>query len=109
MSRCGRTPQRSATCSHCAKTACSSPGPLPATRPAARSAWGGCLEPVALATELDHLFQPQRLAGKRVLVTAGPTEEPIDPVRVLTNSSSGKMGYAVARAAQEGGANVTLG
>src|SRR2546425_9853559 len=44
----------------------------------------------------------------RSLVTAGPTEEPIDPVRVLTNASSGKMGYAVARAAQEAGAEVTL-
>ena len=43
-----------------------------------------------------------------MLVTAGPTEEPIDPVRVITNSSSGKMGYAVARAAREAGAEVTL-
>jgi phosphopantothenoylcysteine decarboxylase/phosphopantothenate--cysteine ligase len=43
-----------------------------------------------------------------VLVTAGPTEEPVDPVRVLTNASSGKMGYAVARAAREAGAEVTL-
>lgn len=48
------------------------------------------------------------LAGKRVLVTAGPTSEPIDPVRVLTNVSSGKMGYAIARAAREAGAEVTL-
>jgi phosphopantothenoylcysteine decarboxylase/phosphopantothenate--cysteine ligase len=54
------------------------------------------------------LLGPKALAGKRVVVTAGPTEEPIDPVRVLTNSSSGKMGYAVARAAQEAGADVTL-
>src|SRR6185503_7922630 len=48
------------------------------------------------------------LSGRRVLVTAGPTEEPVDPVRVLTNTSSGKMGYAVARAAREAGAEVTL-
>ena len=48
------------------------------------------------------------LAGKRVIVTAGPTLEPIDPVRVVTNSSSGKMGYAIAAAAQRAGAEVTL-
>lgn len=50
----------------------------------------------------------RRLAGRRVVVTAGPTLEPIDPVRVLTNRSSGKMGYAVASAAREAGADVTL-
>ncbi|MEO8526605.1 MAG: phosphopantothenoylcysteine decarboxylase, partial [Caldimonas sp.] len=53
-------------------------------------------------------FQPKLLAGKRVLVTAGPTFEPIDPVRGLTNRSSGKMGFAIARAAAEAGAIVTL-
>jgi len=58
--------------------------------------------------EIDNLFQPKVLAGRRVLVTAGPTQEPVDPVRVLTNSSSGKMGYAIARAATEAGAEVTL-
>jgi phosphopantothenoylcysteine decarboxylase/phosphopantothenate--cysteine ligase len=50
----------------------------------------------------------RRLAGRRVVVTAGPTLEPIDPVRVITNRSSGKMGYAVATAAREAGADVTL-
>jgi phosphopantothenoylcysteine decarboxylase/phosphopantothenate--cysteine ligase len=50
----------------------------------------------------------RRLAGRRVVVTAGPTLEPIDPVRVITNRSSGKMGYAVAIAAREAGADVTL-
>jgi phosphopantothenoylcysteine decarboxylase/phosphopantothenate--cysteine ligase len=69
---------------------------------------GRMLEPAQLIAELENFFQPKLLAGKRVLVTAGPTEEPIDPVRVLTNSSSGKMGYAVARAAYEAGAEVTL-
>lgn len=54
------------------------------------------------------LTDPKDLAGVRVLVTAGPTEEPIDPVRVLTNRSSGKMGFAVARAAHRRGAEVTL-
>lgn len=69
---------------------------------------GRMLEPPQLVSELAALFQPRRLAGKRVLVTAGPTQEPIDPVRVLTNPSSGKMGYAIARAAREAGAEVTL-
>ncbi len=50
----------------------------------------------------------RRLAGRRIVVTAGPTLEPIDPVRVITNRSSGKMGYAVATAAREAGADVTL-
>ena len=61
-----------------------------------------------LLIELEALFQPKRLAGQRVLVTAGPTYEAIDPVRGITNLSSGKMGYAVARAAWEAGAEVLL-
>jgi phosphopantothenoylcysteine decarboxylase / phosphopantothenate---cysteine ligase len=69
---------------------------------------GRMAEPHAIVRELEALLAPKALAGKRVVVTAGPTDEPIDPVRVLTNSSSGKMGYAVARAAQEAGADVTL-
>jgi len=69
---------------------------------------GRMLEPRDIAAEIEALLAPKALAGKRVLVTAGPTEEPVDPVRVLTNTSSGKMGYAVARAAQEAGAQVTL-
>ena len=69
---------------------------------------GRMLEPAQLMAELDNFFQPKLLAGRRVLVTAGPTQEPVDPVRVLTNSSSGKMGYAIARAAREAGAEVTL-
>ena len=69
---------------------------------------GRMLEPAEIAAEVEALLQPKALAGRRVLVTAGPTEEPIDPVRVITNASSGKMGYAVARAAQEAGAQVTL-
>jgi phosphopantothenoylcysteine decarboxylase / phosphopantothenate---cysteine ligase len=69
---------------------------------------GRMLEPRDIAGELEALLAPKALSGKRVLVTAGPTEEPVDPVRVLTNLSSGKMGYAVARAAQEAGAQVTL-
>jgi phosphopantothenoylcysteine decarboxylase/phosphopantothenate--cysteine ligase len=69
---------------------------------------GRMLEPPQLLAEIEALFGPRPLQGKRVLVSAGPTQEPIDPVRVITNLSSGKMGYAVARAAQEAGAEVTL-
>ena len=83
-------------------------GPAAGDQACGEVGMGRMLEPVMLAAEIDQLFQPQRLAGKRVLITAGPTEEPIDPVRVLTNTSSGKMGYAVARAACEAGALVTL-
>jgi phosphopantothenoylcysteine decarboxylase/phosphopantothenate--cysteine ligase len=69
---------------------------------------GRMLEPDELLAEVVAFFQPKRLAGRRVLVTAGPTYEPIDPVRGLTNRSSGKMGFAIARAAAEAGADVTL-
>lgn len=69
---------------------------------------GRMVEPEALLEDIEAVFQPKVLAGKRVLVSAGPTEEPIDPVRVLTNLSSGRMGYAVAQAAREAGAQVTL-
>jgi phosphopantothenoylcysteine decarboxylase/phosphopantothenate--cysteine ligase len=69
---------------------------------------GRMSEPAALVTEVGALLGPRRLAGKRVLVTAGPTFEPIDTVRGITNLSSGKMGFAVAQAAAEAGATVTL-
>ena len=69
---------------------------------------GRMLEPPQILGEIEALLGPRLLEGKRVLVSAGPTQEPIDPVRVITNLSSGKMGYAVARAAQEAGARVTL-
>ena len=69
---------------------------------------GRMLEPHELLAELIAFFQPKLLAGKRVLITAGPTSEKIDPVRVITNRSSGKMGYAIAQAAREAGAEVTL-
>ena len=61
---------------------------------------------IVLAT--TAVFRNQRLAGRRVLITAGPTREPIDPVRYITNHSSGKMGYAVAAASLDAGAAVTL-
>ena len=63
-------------------------------------------EDIVLAT--TAVFRNQRLAGRRVLITAGPTREPIDPVRYITNHSSGKMGYAVAAASLDAGAAVTL-
>jgi phosphopantothenoylcysteine decarboxylase/phosphopantothenate--cysteine ligase len=69
---------------------------------------GRMLEAEELRDELVAHLQPKILAGKRVLVTAGPTFEAIDPVRGITNLSSGKMGFAIARAAQESGAEVTL-
>jgi len=69
---------------------------------------GRMLEPLDLVREIAAWFEPKLLSGTHVLVTAGPTFEPIDPVRGLTNRSSGKMGYAVARAAIEAGARVTL-
>jgi phosphopantothenoylcysteine decarboxylase/phosphopantothenate--cysteine ligase len=69
---------------------------------------GRMLEPEEIMTALPGLFDQGVLAGKRVLVTAGPTFEAIDPVRGLTNLSSGRMGYAVAQAAVEAGAEVCL-
>jgi len=69
---------------------------------------GRMLEPDELLADVITFFQPKLLAGLQVLVTAGPTFEAIDPVRGITNRSSGKMGFAVARAAHEAGAQVTL-
>lgn len=69
---------------------------------------GRMLEAGEIALDLIASLQPKTLAGKRVVLTAGPTFEPLDPVRGLTNSSSGKMGYALARACAEAGAEVTL-
>lgn len=69
---------------------------------------GRMVEPDDLLQDIVAALTPKLLAGRTVLVTAGPTFEPIDPVRGLTNRSSGKMGYAVARAAREAGARVLL-
>ena len=69
---------------------------------------GRMREPTEILAALPGLLGAGALAGKRVLITAGPTFEPIDPVRGLTNLSSGKMGYAVAQAAAEAGAEVCL-
>jgi phosphopantothenoylcysteine decarboxylase/phosphopantothenate--cysteine ligase len=83
-------------------------GPAAGDQACGETGPGRMLEPAEILREIERLFAPRALAGRRVLVTAGPTEEPVDPVRVLTNVSSGKMGYAVARAAREAGAEVTL-
>jgi phosphopantothenoylcysteine decarboxylase/phosphopantothenate--cysteine ligase len=72
---------------------------------------GRMAEPTEIAAAAERLMrppQPRPLAGKRVLVTAGPTHEPIDPVRYIANRSSGKQGFAIAAAAQAAGADVTL-
>ncbi len=69
---------------------------------------GRMLEAADLADLVQGFFAPRLLAGRRVLLTAGPTFEAIDPVRGITNISSGKMGYALARACRDAGAEVTL-
>lgn len=65
-------------------------------------------DPSAIASFVKQQFGARDLEGKNILVTAGPTREPIDPVRYISNRSSGKMGFAIAEAAQRRGANVTL-
>jgi phosphopantothenoylcysteine decarboxylase/phosphopantothenate--cysteine ligase len=65
-------------------------------------------EPEEIAARVAQLLAPPSLAGRRVLVTSGPTHEPIDPVRVIANRSSGKQGFAIAAAAAQAGARVTL-
>jgi phosphopantothenoylcysteine decarboxylase/phosphopantothenate--cysteine ligase len=83
-------------------------GPAAGDQACGETGLGRMLEPEQLLEALTGFFQPKILSGKRVLITAGPTFEPIDPVRGITNLSSGKMGYALARAAQAAGAHVTL-
>lgn len=69
---------------------------------------GRMSEPIEIVDYLDYILAEKTLAGKRILITAGPTIERIDPVRYISNDSSGKMGYAIARAARNLGALVTL-
>ncbi|HLT27384.1 MAG TPA: bifunctional phosphopantothenoylcysteine decarboxylase/phosphopantothenate--cysteine ligase CoaBC [Zeimonas sp.] len=69
---------------------------------------GRMLEPLEIVEEVAARFVPRTLAGRRALLTAGPTFEPIDPVRGITNRSSGKMGFALARALRDAGADVVL-
>lgn len=83
-------------------------GPAAGDQACGEVGYGRMLEANELFEDVISHFQPKTLAGRRVLLTAGPTFEPIDPVRGITNSSSGKMGFALARAAHEAGAQVTL-
>jgi phosphopantothenoylcysteine decarboxylase/phosphopantothenate--cysteine ligase len=83
-------------------------GPGSGDQACGETGMGRMLEPAQLLTEIIASFQAKTLTGKRILITAGPTFEPIDPVRGITNLSSGKMGYAIAQAAWEAGATVTL-
>jgi phosphopantothenoylcysteine decarboxylase/phosphopantothenate--cysteine ligase len=69
---------------------------------------GRMLEAQEIFDDVEAFLAPKTLRGKKLLITAGPTFEPIDPVRGITNHSSGKMGFAIARAAAEAGAEVTL-
>jgi phosphopantothenoylcysteine decarboxylase/phosphopantothenate--cysteine ligase len=69
---------------------------------------GRMLEPEELLEDIVAFFQPRLLAGRKVVITAGPTFEALDPIRGITNHSSGKMGFAIARAAREAGADVAL-
>lgn len=83
-------------------------GPAAGGQACGETGMGRMLEPADLLADIVAHFQPKRLAGKRVVVTAGPTFEAIDPVRGITNLSSGKTGFAIARAAAEAGADVVL-
>ncbi len=83
-------------------------GPGSGAQACGETGMGRMLEAEDLLAGVEAFFQPKLLPGRHVLITAGPTFEAIDAVRGITNSSSGKMGYAVARAALEAGAEVTL-
>ena len=83
-------------------------GPASGEQACGETGAGRMLEAAEILADLIAFFQPKPLAGRKLLLTAGPTFEAIDPVRGITNLSSGKMGFALARAAREAGADVTL-
>jgi phosphopantothenoylcysteine decarboxylase/phosphopantothenate--cysteine ligase len=83
-------------------------GPASGEQACGETGVGRMEEPEKILLATERLFQNLLLAGQHVVITAGPTREPIDPVRYISNHSSGKMGYAIARAAHEAGARVTL-
>lgn len=83
-------------------------GPASGAQACRETGFGRMLEAHELLDEIVSFFQPKSLDGRKVLITAGPTFEAIDPVRGLTNLSSGKMGFAIARAARDAGAQVVL-
>ncbi|NMG55969.1 bifunctional phosphopantothenoylcysteine decarboxylase/phosphopantothenate--cysteine ligase CoaBC [Aromatoleum aromaticum] len=83
-------------------------GPAAGDQACGETGMGRMLEPDNLLEHLIAFFQPKLLAGRKVVMTAGPTFEAIDPVRGITNTSSGKMGYALAQACRRAGAEVVL-
>ena len=83
-------------------------GPASGAQACGETGFGRMLEPPELLDDIVSFFQPKTLAGKKMLLTAGPTFDPIDPVRGITNLSAGKTGFAMARAARDAGAQVTL-
>ncbi|AFZ82828.1 bifunctional phosphopantothenoylcysteine decarboxylase/phosphopantothenate--cysteine ligase CoaBC [Candidatus Kinetoplastidibacterium crithidiae] len=83
-------------------------GPIYGKQACGEEGYGKLVDNENLLIEITSIFQEKLLANKNILITAGPTIEPIDPVRFISNKSSGKMGYAIARSAYESGANVTL-
>lgn len=83
-------------------------GPAAGDQACGEVGMGRMLEPEELLERLEGFFVPKLLAGRKVVMTAGPTFEAIDPVRGITNISSGKMGYALARACAQAGAEVVL-
>lgn len=83
-------------------------GPAAGEQACGEVGMGRMLEPEELSERLEGFFVPKRLAGRKVVLTAGPTFEAIDPVRGITNISSGKMGYELARACVQAGAEVVL-
>src|SRR3990167_2026436 len=83
-------------------------GPVAGSQACGEVGPGRMIEPISIAEKMGAYFATGILSGRRVLITAGPTREAIDPVRFISNASSGKMGYALADAAREAGAEVTL-
>lgn len=83
-------------------------GPAEGTQACGEYGPGRMLEPEQIIPFVNQAFLTGQLDGRRLLVTAGPTQEPIDPVRYISNRSSGRMGYAIAEAALEAGANVSI-
>src|SRR5471030_2305260 len=83
-------------------------GPASGDQACGETGMGRMLEAQQIFEAVTSFLQPKLLSGTHVLITAGPTFEAIDPVRGITNRSSGKMGYAIARAALDAGATVTL-
>lgn len=83
-------------------------GPDQGSQACGETGYGRMLEPVEILKEINHFFQVPLLAHLKIIVTAGPTREAIDPIRYLSNESSGKMGFALAKAAVAAGARVTL-